>query len=151
MPQSGRRESHSAASFFLSVSPPRCVANLSFFFLSFTVISTQSHHQLFPGLLQGSPPRAPCPHAPSYSPFPADFFFDHELFRSVLTFPCTWKVWAFSPVSFSHFRARYGETAARTSLKRQYFSGCVGRLLCDHVLKILHACLKKKICFLIVR
>lgn len=46
--------------------------------------------------------------SPSYFSFPSDFFFDHELFRSALTFPNTWKIWGFfPPILFSHCIALY--------------------------------------------
>lgn len=59
-------------------------------------------------LLPLTPHLSPCLFSPSYVSFPSDFFFDHELFRSALTFPNTWKIWGFFPlILFSHFIVLY--------------------------------------------
>lgn len=90
-------ESHNTFSFFLSILPPQYIKDLS---VSVSFIHDHfnlSCHHLFPGLCQLSPHQSPCLYSSSYIqiPFPSDFFFDHESFRRVLTFPSTWKIGRF--------------------------------------------------------
>lgn len=109
--QEDGRESQSI--FFLSILPPQYIKDLS---VSVSFIHDHfnlSCHHLFPGLFQLSPHQSPCLYSSSYIqiPFPSDFFFDHESFRRVLTFPRTWKIGRFFPpiILFSHFIALYWE------------------------------------------